>query len=124
MDEERECHQDYCLPKCPGYHVKSLEKNLKDPSKLTAVLSVQKVSYPIGKLQNQTLRLESNNASNSKHWKMIESKDFDNVTKRSQTSIENLLRNVTYWPVYEFHLDLPDMGNLSKISWECKGLVR
>ena len=122
--EERECHQDYCLPKCPGYRVKSLEKNLQDPSKLTAVLSVQKVSYPIGELQYQALRLESNNASNSKHWKKIESKDFNHVTKRSQTSIENLLCNVTYWPVYEFHLNLTDMGNLSKISWECKGLVR
>ena len=124
MVEERECHQDYCLPKCPGYHVKSLKKNLNDPSKLIAVLSVQKVSYPIGKFQYQTLRLESNNALNSTLWKEIESKDFDHDTKRSQTSIGNLLRNVTYWPVYEFHLDLPDMGNLSRISWECKGLVR
>ena len=117
--EERECHQDYCLPKCPGYRVKSLEKNLQDPSKLTAVLSVQKVSYPIGELQNQTLRLDST------HWKTIESEDFDPLTKTANTSIRNLLRNVTYWPVYEFHLllDSPEMGNLSKISWECKGLV-
>ena len=108
------------------YRVKSLRKNLQDPSKLLAVLSVQKVSYPIGELQYQTLRLESNNALNSKLWKRIESEDFDPLTKTSNTSIGNLLRNVTYWPVYEFHLllDSPEMGNLSKISWECKGLVR
>ena len=110
--EERECHQDYCLPKCPGYRVKSLRKNLQDPSKLTAVLSVQKVSYPIGELQYQTLRLESNNALNSKLWKRIESEDFDPLTKTSNTSIGNLLRNVTYWPVYEFHL------LLDSLRWE------
>ena len=118
--------QDYCLPKCPSYHVVSLKKQEDDPSKFVAIFSVEKVTYPIGKLHYQTLRLDSKEASDDSHWSYLTANDFDQRTKRSQVTIKNLLRHVTYFPIYEFHLslDLNEMRNLTKIAWECKGTVR
>ena len=125
MVEERECIQDYCLPKCPTYQVISITKQEEDPSKFSALFSVQKASYPIGELQYQTLRLNSNYSLDDSHWLYLKATDFDTSTKQAYVTMRNLLRNVTYLPIYEFHLSLTstDMKNLTKIAWECKGQV-
>ena len=125
LTEERECHQAYCLPKCPLYHLKELKKQEDDTTKLVASFIVDKVAYPIGDLQYQTMRLEQNGISDASLWKMQKSSQFNKITKKTEFTIGNLIVDQTYFPVYEFHLSLNSsrINELTKIAWECKGKV-
>ena len=123
--EERECQQEYCLPKCPLYHLKELNKQDDDTTKLVATFIVDKVSYPIGELQYQTMRLEQKEFSELSLWKMQKSSEFNKKTKQSLFTIKNLIVDRTYFPIYEFHLTFNSTAikDPTKIAWECKGKV-
>ena len=125
MVEQRECHQEYCLPECPLYRLKELKKQENDNTKLVATFIVDKVVYPIGELQYQTMRLEQKNTIKDSLWKMQKSNQFDKQTKKTLFVIGNLLVDATYFPIYEFHLTMNSIGlkELTKIAWECKGKV-
>ena len=125
MVEERECDQDYCLPECPLCRLKELNKQGDDLTKLAATLIVDKVTYPIGKLEYQTMRLEQKDISDSSLWERKKSTQFDEKTKQALFNIGNLLIEKAYFPIYEFHLTLNSTNVIepTKIAWECKGKV-
>ena len=123
--EVRECAQSFCLPKCPSYHLTELRKQDDDPSKFVASFNIERATYPIGELQYQRLRLLPKDFSENDHQN-LESTEFNTTRTQSEVHVRNLIRRITYLPLYEFQIALnsTEMKDLTKFTWECKGQVK
>lgn len=123
MVEKRDCKQDFCIPECPSYNLTNLTKQDNNPSRFVAEFSVQKVNHPIGKLKYQILRLQPKQLVHET-WPST-TVYVDGEAERLKIDIQNLMRKVTYLPIYEFHLEIDSTNrkDMTMLKWECTGQV-
>ena len=127
-----------CIPKCPTYNFTELKIQSDAPTKLEALVRVEKAEIPFGIFKSQKLTIETKNFPTSIKWK-----EWDFLFAQAKT-VKNLDIDITYKPIFEikFLHDIRDpnplreskymvpmgfnsyeIANTKMITWECYGNV-